>query len=255
MGLALALSLGGVAGTLAVDAEFDVCLEFRRDRADPATWTALVESMRAVVRDRTALFPAASLVEAEGLAQDGRTPVWRLLIDAGHATPGGATAPADSIAAGVGSCLPAGRAWGASLGRTFLDAGADQLLAEAPTTPGIDSSVDIEWLQDEDRLRTVLAFAGPLDIPNGTCWLDERIVVDAGRARVETEQGVETSPFAEGACRRFFDFLPDGGAGGQAVTLLPTEVTPPGRPTQRLVTTAAGVSAAGVTLGGEVESG
>jgi hypothetical protein len=72
----------------------------------------------------------------------------------------------------------------------------------------------------------MLVFAGPLDIPNGTCWVDDVLSVDAvgGIVAASGEQGLETSPFAEGACRRFFGFLPDGGAGEQAVTLLPLSV-------------------------------
>jgi hypothetical protein len=101
------------------------------------------------------------------------------------------------------------------------------MLAEAPTTPGIDSEVIIYWYPDETRMRTLLAFAGPLDIPNGTCWIDDVLAVDAATGTVVAsgEQGLKTSPFAEVACDRFFDHLPDGGAGEQAVSLLPATVT------------------------------
>ena len=65
---------------------------------------------------------------------------------------------------------------------------------------------------------------GPLDIPNGTCWIDDALTVDACRPAPSwpaASRALKTSPFAEGACGRFFDHLPDGGAGEQAVTLLP----------------------------------
>ena len=52
------------------------------------------------------------------------------------------------------------------------------MLADAPTTPGIDSDVTIEWQPDAARLRTTLTFAGPLDIPNGKCWIDDTLSVD-----------------------------------------------------------------------------
>jgi hypothetical protein len=100
------------------------------------------------------------------------------------------------------------------------------MLAEAPTTPGIRSEVSIEWDPEGTRMRTTLVFAGPLDIPNGTCWIDDALAVDAATGSViaSGEEGVRTSPFAEGACSRFFDHLPQGGAGEQAVTLLPRVV-------------------------------
>lgn len=100
------------------------------------------------------------------------------------------------------------------------------MLAAAPTTPGIDSNVEVRWYPDEARVRTWLEFEGPLGIPNGTCWIDDTLSIDeGGAARASAETGLQTSPFAEGACGRFFDYLPLGGAGQQAITLLPTEVS------------------------------
>jgi hypothetical protein len=133
----------------------------------------------------------------------------------------------EGMAVGVGApCLEPGATWTARFGRDFLQAGAERMLAEAPTTPGIASNVTIEWYPDETRLRTILEFAGPLDIPNGQCWVDDVLSVDSATGTVSAsgEPGVQTSPFAEGACGRFFDHLPDGGAGEQAVTLLPAAI-------------------------------
>ena len=130
------------------------------------------------------------------------------------------------------------------------------MLAEAPTTPGINSSVDIEWFADEARLRTTLVFSGPLDIPNGTCWIDDELSLDSaqGRAVASGEQGVRTSPFAEGACGRFFDHLPLGGAGEQAVTLFPVEVQLAAGGTIRFVATELTVGDDAIEVGGILES-
>jgi hypothetical protein len=158
---------------------------------------------------------------------------------------------------GHAGCLEPGAEWTARFGRGFLEAGADQMLAEAPTTPGIDSDVTIEWYPDEARLRTTLAFAGPLDIPNGTCWIDDALSIDveAGVVVASGEEGVKTSPFAEGACGRFFDHLPDGGAGEQAVTLLPRIVALTDGSELRFVAEDVRVEEDAVSVSGRLERG
>ena len=189
------------------------------------------------VAERTALFPAPR-VDQEPT---------RLDIDSGHL----------SEERGYGSCLESGSEWTARFGRAFLEAGADQMLAEAPTTPGIDSDVTLEWDPDDVRVRTTLVFAGPLDIPNGTCWIDDALSVDAdaGVVVASGEQGVKTSPFAEGACGRFFDHLPDGGAGEQAVTLLPMSVALPDGSELRFVAEGVRVADDAVWISGRLERG
>ena len=183
----------------------DVCLETDPTALSEAERAALVGPVTESLEARTSMFPAPTVV-----VQGPRLDLW-----AGHGD-----APAGTGAA----CLEPGSEWTARYDRVFLKASADQMLAEAPTTPGIESSVEIEWFLDEARLRTTLEFAGPLDIPNGICWVDDALAVDNGSVVVSSETGVKTSLFAEGACRRFFEHLTDGGAGEQAVTLLPTEI-------------------------------
>jgi hypothetical protein len=198
-----ALLLAGAA--VAADAPAaDVCLELAPEVVGPEEWSSVVAAVAEAVTPRTALFPAPSLDETGT----------RLAIDAGD----GEATPATS------SCLESGFEWSARFDRAFLQAGAERMLAEAPTTPGITSAVDIEWLPAESRLRTVLVFAGPLDIPNGTCWIDDVIAIEDGVVTASGERGLRTSPFAEGACGRFYEHLPQGGAGEQAVTLLPATV-------------------------------
>jgi hypothetical protein len=185
----------------------DVCLEIAPSAVSAGEWSALAEPVAEAVEARTALFPSPA-IGGEGT---------RLDISSGHFRE----------RRGFESCLEPGFEWTTRFDFRFLDAGADQMLAEAPTTPGIDSTVNVQWEAGEPSVSTALYFAGPLDIPNGWCWVEERLSVDAGAVAVEAEQGVETSPFAEGACGRFFDHLPEGGAGEQAVTLLPTTIELP----------------------------
>jgi hypothetical protein len=215
----------------------DVCLEVAAGAVAMEDWRAVAASVSESVAQRTALFPAPQLVEEPA----------RIDIDSGHL--GGDP--------GHAGCLKPGTDWTARFGREFLEAGADQMLAEAPTTPGIDSEVTIEWYPDEARMRTALVFAGPLDIPNGTCWIDDTLSIDAAEGIVVAsgDQGVETSPFAEGACGRFFDHLPQGGAGEQAVTLLPPRVVLPDGDELRFVAEDVLVEEDAVSVSGRLERG
>jgi hypothetical protein len=194
------------AVALADERPADVCLEVAPGLVSAEEWSSVAAAVEEALAQRAALFPDP-LLEPEAS---------RLDIDSGHL----------QQASGAASCLEPGHEWTARFGRDFLEAGADQMLAEAPTTPGIDSDVTIEWYPEEARLRTTLVFAGPLDIPNGTCWIDDALTVDreTGTVVPSADQGLKTSPFAEGACGRFFEHLPQGGAGEQAVTLLPVAV-------------------------------
>ena len=203
----LAMSALPVAAEEAPVAAADMCLEFAAGSLDEAVWADVRAALGDVVASRSALFPEPVITLA---------PPLRIDVASGHA----------GLATSTAGCLEPGSEWTAYFGRGFLQAGAERMLAEAPTTPGIDSEVSIEWHPDETRLRTTLVFAGPLDIPNGTCWVDDRLSIDAegGIVLASGEQGVETSPFAEGACGRFFDHLPNGGAGEQAVTMLPSSI-------------------------------
>lgn len=202
----------------------DVCLELAATALPAGAWGAVVAAVDDVGARRTALFPVPTVV-AQPVTEPGEdasssppATTLRLDVHSGHA---GGTAPGTSAA-----CLEPGVDWTARFDRGFLQAAADRMLADAPTTPGISSEIEVEWYPDDARIRTALAFEGPLGIPNGHCWVDDRLVVDpaSGVVRASGEEGLETSPFAEGACGRFFDHLPDGGAGEQVVELLPVSV-------------------------------
>lgn len=231
----LALALAGGSAT-AQEQPADVCLELAPGLLGADEWAAVSLAVAEAVAGRSALFPSPQITEGPS----------RLDIDSGHLEHQGS-----------GPCLQPGAEWTARLGRDFLEAGADRMLADAPTTPGIDSDVTIEWYPEETRMRTTLVFAGPFDIPNGTCWIDDALSVEAGGGIVVAsgEQGLATSPFAEGACGRFFDHLPEGGAGEQAVTLLPTSVVLPDGSELRFVAEDVLVAQDAVSVSGSLERG
>jgi len=231
----LALVLVGSTAT-AREQPADLCLEVAPGVLSADDWAAVSLAVAETVTGRSALFPSPEVDQGPS----------RLDIDSGHLGLG------DS-----GPCLQPGAEWTARFGRDFLEAGADRMLADAPTTPGIDSDVSIEWSPDETRMRTTLVFAGPFDIPNGTCWIDDVLSVeaDSGIVVASGEQGLTTSPFAEGACGRFFDHLPEGGAGEQAVTLLPTSVALPDGSELRFVAEDVLVAEDAVSVSGSLERG
>ncbi len=239
-----------VSAHAASEGAADVCLEVASNAVPADAWTRLTDEIGETIAARTALFPdpTTEIVVHEALL-GAATPSLRLDIDSGRDS-GRTPRPG-------APCLEPGFDWSARFGRDFLDAGADQMLAEAPTTPGIDSSVDLGWHGDENRIRTTLDFAGPLSIPNGTCWIDDTLSIDvaSGMAVASAEQGVETSIFAEGACGRFFDHLTNGGAGEQAVTLLPTEIELEGGRALHLVAEQVTVTPDAIIVGGSVEEG
>jgi hypothetical protein len=215
----------------------DVCLEVAAGALTETEWAALETGITAAVASRPALF-SEPLIAGD--------PLRRFDIWSGR----------EGLAVSDGaSCLEPGSEWTARFGRDFLQAGADQMLAEAPTTPGIGSEVTLEPYPRETRLRTTLDFAGPFGIPNGTCWVDDVLSVDASSGLVVAsgEQGLETSPFAEGACGRFFSYLPDGGAGEQAVTLLPASVELSDGAVLRFVAHEVGVHDDAVTVAGRLQ--
>lgn len=228
----------------------DLCLEIVTDGLPDGAWEQVIETvMSESVTVREGLFPAPA-VEATETADpaSGASPSARMAVHSGHT---GGSVPGASAA-----CLQEGLDWTVRFDRAFLTSSAAQMLADAPTTPGIRSEVSIEWHPRESRVRTLLTFAGPLDIPNGRCWVDDVLTIDetTGIAVSSGDQGLETSPFAEGACGRFFSYLPDGGAGEQAITLLPTEVLLDDGTRLRFISTEVTVTEEGIAVGGVLDA-
>ncbi|MFV2062224.1 MAG: hypothetical protein ACC726_01765 [Chloroflexota bacterium] len=210
---------GGATVTLASEdaTRSDVCLELAPEALPEGAWEQVIAAVMTAVASRPALFPnpAFTVVPTTAIAAGTNARLDIMATDLDEQAPA-----ADAV------CLAETSQWTARLGRSFLDDGADRMLKQAPTTPGISSSVEVQWFPDENRVLTTLEFAGPFDIPNGRCWIDDSLSIDeaAGTAVASADQDLKTSPFAEGACGRFFDFLVDGGAGEQAISLLPSSV-------------------------------
>jgi hypothetical protein len=234
LGVSTVLVVSLVGPAAAAQEPADVCLELVPGALPSEDWASVSAAVADAVAERSTLFPSPVLALHDA----------RLDIRSGLA----------GLAEGGASCLQDGYGWTSRIDRLFLEAGADRMLAEAPTTPGIDSAVTIEWVPTETRVRTRLQFAGPLDIPNGRCWVDDALSVDpaTGTVAASGEHGLETSPFAEGACGRFFDHLPEGGAGEQAVTLLPRAVVLAGGSELRFVAEVVSVTDDAVTVSGRL---
>lgn len=251
----LAMAMSGMSASMtraASDISADVCLEIVTGSLPEGAWERIFERVAEVAAVKSALFPEPALT-ADPVVDDEPSPPpaapasSRLDIQSGHAV--------DHPAGSQDACLGPDLEWTARFGRAFLEASAKRMLEEAPTTPGIASEVILEWFPDEGRVRTLLTFAGPLDIPNGRCWVDDVLSIDstAGIAISSGEQGLETSLFAESACGRFFDHLPDGGAGEQAVTLLPAEFSLDDGTTLRFVASQVSVEEGAISIGGTLE--
>ena len=240
----LALTLMTVGGAAGAEDGPDVCLSVRlADLPSGPAWPEIIGAVDVATASETRpqLFPARQF---EVLLGEDDAPaiiaIWR------EARPEG-----EAIA--LDGCVADGATWTVRIGRAFLAEGADSLLAVAPTTPGIASNVEVEWYPDERRVRTWLEFEGPLGIPNGTCWIDDVLAVERGVAIASGDTGLRTSPFAEGACGRFFDYLTRGGAGEQAVTLLPTEVSLPDGTSLAFVVSSVDVDDDAILISGAAE--
>lgn len=198
----------------------DVCLALAADAIPSGAWVAVTTAVGSVVESRPELFPDPSIVASPASGSPDTAAAGEFML-AIHADAG-----ANERAPRGDDCERDGQQWLVRLGRAFLVAGAERMLELAPTTPGIASSIHLDWHPGEAQVRTRLVFAGPLDIPSGQCWIDDRLAVDAStrQAVSHSEQGIRTSLFAEAACERFFNELTRGGAGEQAITLLPVEL-------------------------------
>jgi hypothetical protein len=221
--LLLAAVASGGSTVVAQDAPApDICLTI--GAALEGEGSAVIDAVRTAIAERPVLIPDPLVGSMSATDQPDVDPWLRVGVWSA-AEESFLPAPSSSdITAWCGDD-PIDGAWSAAFSGEFLRAGTRRELAAAPTTPGFSSSIDVEWDESADLVRTVLTFSGPLDIPNGTCWMDDVVSADGeGDTVALTTTGSQTSPFGDGVCGRFEEFLPDGGAGAQAIVLLPREI-------------------------------
>jgi hypothetical protein len=205
----------------------DICLTVGLGSVDEAATAAVVDAVADALAARPVLIPDPIIGSVSAREPGVGDPRLRLGIwTAGQ--DGFVEAPSSADATAWCGEEPGPGSWSAEISGAFLRAGTMRELAAAPTTPGFSSSIDVEWDEAADLVRTVLTFSGPLGIPNGTCWMDDVVSADgSGGTRSETTTGSQTSPFGDGVCGRFEEYLADGGAGAQAIVLLPREIALP----------------------------
>jgi hypothetical protein len=250
----LALLLLGSTGTSVVAQDApppDICLTVGA-ALDEGDSSVLVDAIRDALAARPVLIPQPMIGSMSTMEPAVGGPWLRLGIWTFGDT-GVVEAPTADDATWCGDEHGPG-SWSTVFSGEFLRAGTKRELAAAPTTPGFSSSIDVELDGGADLVRTVLTFSGPLDIPNGTCWMDDVVAADGqGGTHTETTTGSRTSLFGDGVCGRFEEFLPDGGAGAQALVLLPREVALPDGSTLRLRVDTVDVRDDGMHLSGTVE--
>jgi hypothetical protein len=252
VGLAVLAFGGSTSAAAQVSPPPDICLAVELDRLDEATTSAVVDSVQAALATRPVLIPALSIVGPDPTTAESPGATIRLAMwTNGAAEP---MAAADVPGAGCGTDVMGEGTWSASITGEFLRAGTKRELAAAGTTPGFTSDIDVEWSEADDLVRTVLTFSGPLGIPNGTCWMDDAVSADGqGGTHAETTTDSVTSPFGDGVCGRFEEYLANGGAGAQALVLLPREIALADGAVLRLRVDGVDVRADGVHLSGGVE--
>jgi hypothetical protein len=245
-------SAGPSYATTADDAPPDICLKLWA-HLDERQSAALGDAVRRALAARPVLIPEPMIGSVSTSEPSVGGPWLRLGIWTAGGT-GSVEVPSPGDATAWCGADPAPGAWSAVISFEFLRAGTKRELAATPTTPGFSSSIDVELDGPADLVRTVLTFSGPLDIPNGTCWMDDVVSADgSGGTRADTTTGSKTSPFGDGVCGRFEEYLADGGAGAQAIVLLPREVLLPDDGILRLRVDAVDVRADGIHLAGTVE--
>jgi hypothetical protein len=204
----------------------DLCLELTSAVLPPEAWPSAVTAVTTLVSARPDLFPDPSVLsqvvpadEATGKARSFRIGAW--------STVGGSSGDERSQTAGLAgeSCLPEDATWGATITRSLLAAGAERRASSVDLSVGVTADVGVRFFPDEERVRTFLDFSMPLGV-GGHCWVDDILGVDAAasRAVISTEVGQDVTLFGDYGCQRFLELMPDGGAGEQALGLVPAKV-------------------------------
>ncbi len=244
-----------------------VCIEAEAAALDPGAWAGVLEAIELATEQKPDFFPDATVVSLPDLTEPwdaADTPTVRIGIWATAAdAPDSAGDRQEGLAAT--DCLADGASWTTTISGEMLQAGAERILAGArlpddsgspPIREDAEAAIAVELDPAEGRVRTTLEFnvpVGPLRL-GGTCWIDDAIDIDGatGTAVTRVSSGMDVDPFTESACQKFAAFMTDGGAGEQALALLPVAIALDGGASARFVATSATVSDQGVVMSGAV---
>jgi hypothetical protein len=143
--------------------------------------------------------------------------------------PNGAPSPGEAAmtaSRGDEACATADSTWALRITRELLADGADRLLERATFGEDWTATIDVSLHPGQSRVRTRLDFSGPFGV-KGSCWIDETFAIDLQTGLPEVISSSENDAGLAGlvACRRFEKELAGGGAGAQALALLPSAVT------------------------------
>ena len=204
----------------------DICLTVGRPRDEAAT-SAIAQAVEDALAQRPVLIPepATSVVAAGSVTP---VDVIHLLVWTDGPVPGASSYEAVAAACGVGR--PAG-SWSAVIRGEFLRAGTKRELAAAPTTPGFSSSIDVEWDEAAELRAHGADVLGPARHPqrhllDGRC----RVRRWPGRHPRRDDDRVADEPVRRRGLRALRGVpSPNGGAGAQALVLLPREIDAPRR--------------------------
>ena len=244
-----------------------VCIEADASALDPGAWAAVLEAIKLAADQKPDFFPDATVVSLPDLTEPWdaadtptvRIGIWVTASDA----PDSAGDRQERLAAT--DCLADGASWTTTISGELLQAGAERILAGArlpddsgspPIREDAEAAIAVEFDPAEGRVRTTLEFTvpvGPLRL-GGRCWIDDSLGIDraTGTAVASASTGMDVDPFTESACQKFAAFMTEGGAGEQALALLPVTIPLGDGTTARFVATSANVSDRGVVISGVV---
>jgi len=271
-GCALAGGTSGVhadtTGTLAeAGAAPAVCIEADASALDRGAWAEVLEAIEMATEQKPDFFPDARVVSVPDLTEPWdavdtptvRIGIWASASDA----PDSAAGRRQRLVAT--DCLADGASWTTTISGGLLQAGAERILAGArlpddsgspPIREDAEAAIAVELDPADGLVRTTLQFnvpVGPLRL-GGTCWIDDTLAVDGatGTAITRASSGMDVDPFTESACQKFAAFMTEGGAGEQALALLPLEITLDDGMTARFVAASATVGDQSLVMSGAV---
>ena len=242
-----------------------ICIEADASALDPGAWAEVLEAIELATERQPDFFPDAAIVSVPDLTAPWETTdipavrigIWATADDA----PDSAEDRQQDVAAA--DCLADAAGWTTTISGDLLQAGAERILAGArlpdesgtpPIREDAEAAITVEFDPAEGRVRTTLEFKVPIGFLRlgGTCWIDDVLSVDPATGTVVTSAstGMNVDPFTESACQKFGAFMTEGGAGEQALSLLPVAIPLADGTTARFVATSANVSARGIVMSG-----